>query len=306
MVGPQWRGMRDFRAVWGVRAMDAIEIVFRLAGAFYVFAGWFGLRAILMDSVLDKALAALSAGKEDVSEKRRRWILGVLTVLVGASGAALLAMSSWALPLFVLCTALQAAWVGGVRRLVIAPEYDDEAGRRQVLNAAIVYGAVTIGVVWLWRTGRLLPWDEPFGVVATALAGAGLGLWFVYHMAWDAPSPGGFDVPAEDEDVPVPTSIVISPRQGYYPLIDADSGQRFSHLRRYEDALGFRIEEWDDRFQDAFTVEDVPQGPNFASPEDAAAWRDEGLAIGAALEHVHGPGNVRFARDWETGQGVDA
>src|SRR5690606_18803139 len=45
--------------------MDAIDIAFRLAGGFYLFAGWFGLRAILMDSVLDKALAALSAGKED-------------------------------------------------------------------------------------------------------------------------------------------------------------------------------------------------------------------------------------------------
>lgn len=43
--------------------MDAIDVVFRLAGAFYVFAGWLGQRAILMDSVLDKALAALSAGR---------------------------------------------------------------------------------------------------------------------------------------------------------------------------------------------------------------------------------------------------
>ncbi len=287
--------------------MDAIDVIFRLVGAFYVFAGWLGLRAILMDSVLDKALAALSAGKEDPSEARRRWILGASTVLIGASGAALLTMSSWALPLFVFCAASQAIWIGGARRFFIAPDDDDEAGRSQVRNAAILYGAVTLGVVWLWSTGRLLPWDEPFGVVGTALTGAGLGLWFVYHMAWKAASPGVFDPAADmEDDGPAPARIVISPRQGFYPLIDADTGRRFSHMYWYDGTLGFRIEDWDDQFQEAFTFGDVPQGPNFASPEAEAAWRAEGLAIGAALEEILGPENVRFAEGWETGQGADA
>ncbi|MCO5159007.1 MAG: hypothetical protein M9945_20110 [Aquamicrobium sp.] len=286
--------------------MDAIDVVFRLIGAFYVFAGWLGLRAILMDSVLDKALAALSAGKEDPSETRRRWILGASTVLIGASGAALLTMSSWALPLFVFCAASQAIWIGGARRFFIAPEDDDEAGRRQVRNAAILYGAVALGVVWLWGTGRLLPWDEPFGVVGTALTAAGLGLWFVYHMAWKAASPGVFDPNDDVEDVPAPARIVISPRQGFYPLIDADTGQRFSHMYWYDGTLGFRIEDWDDVFQEAFTLEDVPQGPDFASPEAEAAWRAEGLAIAEALKEILGPENVIFVEGWETGQGADA
>ena len=287
--------------------MDAIDIAFRLAGGFYLFAGWFGLRAILMDSVLDKALAALSAGKEDPAETRRRWILGASTVLIGASGAALLTMSRWALPLFLACAASQAVWIGGARRLLIAPEDDDETGRRQVVNAAILYGAVTLGVVWLWSAGRLLPWGEPFGLAGTALTAAGLGLWFVYHMAWKAPSPGFFDLAAADEEEePMPERIVIAPTQGFYPFIDADTGQRVSHLRWYDEELAFRIEEWDDLFQEAFTVEDVPQGPAFASPEAEAAWRAEGLAIAEALKEILGPENVRLAENWEGGQGADA
>lgn len=287
--------------------MDAIDIVFRLVGAFYVFAGWLALRAILMDSVLDKALAALSAGKEDPAEKRRRWIVGASTVLVGASGAALLTMSRWALPLFLFCAASQAIWIGGARRFFIAPEDDDEAGRRQVRNAAILYGAVALGVVWLWSAGRLLPWNEPFGIAGTALTTAGLGLWFVYHMAWKAASPGFLDPAADEEDDPSPPArIVISPMRGFYPFIDADTGQRFSHMYWYDGELGFRIEDWDDVFQEAFTLEDVPQGPNFASPEAEAAWRAEGLAIAEALKEILGPENVSFAEGWDTGQGADA
>ncbi len=283
--------------------MDAIDVVFRLAGAFYLFAGWFGLRAILMDSLLDKALAAISSGSEDQTEKRRRWFIGIMTIAVGASGAALLAMSRWALPLFLFAAASQALWIAGARRFFIAKEDDDDSGRRQVVNAAILYGAVTVGVVWLWREGRLLPWDEPLGVVATTLAASGLGLWFVYHMMWDAPSPGSFDPSAwKEEDQPVATRIVILPMQGFHPLIDADTERRFSHFSRYDGELAGRIEEWDDLYQNAFTFEDVPRGPDFASAEDEAAWQAEAIAIGEALKAVHGVGNVSFADGWD-GQG---
>ena len=284
--------------------MDTIDIVFRLAGVFYLFAGWFGLRAVLLDSVLDKALAALSAGKEDPSERRRRWIVGISTVVIGACGAALLLMSRWALPLFLLSTLAQAVWIAGARRFFISEEEDEETSRRQVVNAAIIYAAVTIGVVWLWREGRLLPWDEPLGVAGTALAASGLLIWFVYHMRWNAPSPGNFDPSAwQAEEGPMATSIVISPEQGFYPFIDADSGRRFSHFHRYEIDLAGRIEEWDDRFQNAFSFEDVPQGPDFASPEEEASWRMEAMAIAEALKEIHGAENVVFGESWGKPQG---
>ena len=287
--------------------MDAIDTVFRFVGGFYLFAGWLGLRAILLDSVLDKALTAISAGKADPKEHGRRWVLGASTVAIGASGAALMTMSAWALPLFVGSVAAQTVWIGGARRFFIAAGEDEEASRRQIVNAAILYGLVAIGVVWLWDAGRLQPFDEPVGVVATTLAAAGLGLWFVYHMAWDAPSPG-FNLADEDEklDESPPARVVISPRQGFYPLIDADTGQRFNHRYWYDVEFGWRIEDWDVQFQEAYPSEDAPQVPHFAMPEDEAAWRAEGLAIGAALEEILGAGNVRFAEGWEKGEGRDA
>lgn len=179
-------------------------------------------------------------------------------------------------------------------------------GRSQVRNAAILYGAVALGVVWLWSAGRLLPWGEPFGVAGTALTALGLGVWFVYHMAWRAASPAAFDPADDGQDMPAPARVVISPRQGFYPLVDSDTGQRFSHMYWYDGTLGWRIEDWDDVFQEAFTLEDVPQGPDFASPEAEAAWRAEGLAIAEALKEILGPENVGFAGGWETGQGADA
>lgn len=289
--------------------MDVIDILFRLAGGFYLVAGWFALRAILMDSVLDKALAALSAGKEDPTERRRRWVVGTSTVAVGASGAALALMSSWALPLFLAGTAAQAVWIAGARRFFIAAEDDDEASRRQVVNAAILYAAVTVGVVWLWGQGRLSPWDDATGIAGTALAALGLALWFVHHMSWKAASPldfGAADHEDDEEAAHPPLRIVIEPEFGWNPLIDADRGRRFSHLYWVEEDLAHRIEEWDDAFQGAFTFEERPQGPYFASPESEAAWRAEGLAIAGALKELYGPDNVTFGGSWNAGPRPDA
>lgn len=288
--------------------MDAIDIAFRLAGGFYLFAGWFGLRAILMDSVLDKALAALSAGKEDPKERGRRWVVGASTVLVGASGAALMTMSAWALPLFLASVAAQAIWIAGARRIFIPAEDDDEASRRQLVNAAILYSAVAVGVAWLWSQGRLAPFDEPVGVVVTALAASGLALWFVYHMAWDAPSLPSFDPPPDEEedDRQAPARIVIAPKFGWQPLVNADTGKRFSHLYWVEESLAHRIEEWDDGFQSAFSADDSPRGPDFPSPQDEAAWRAEGLAIAEALKDIYGPDSVTFGPGWDGHRGGDA
>lgn len=282
--------------------MDATDIFFRLAGGFYLVAGWFGVRTVLMDSLLDKALAALSAGKEDPAERGRRWIVGTSTVGIGASGAALLAMSSWALPLFLASTAAQAAWIAGGRRFFIPEEEDDEAARRQVVNAPILYGAVTAGVVWLWSAGRLAPWGDPLGIAAPALAAAGLGAWFVHHMAWKAPSPGGFGdddpAPAFDEDEEAPSSVTIDPAFGSYPLVDAATGRRFNHFRWLDEELAGRIEDWDDGFQLAFGEDSEWQEMRFPSTKEEAAWRADGLAIAGALEAVYGSANVSIGEGW--------
>lgn len=289
--------------------MDAVDILFRLAGGFYLVAGWLGLRAILMDSVLDKALAALTMGKEDPAERRRRLVVGASTVGVGASGAALALMSFWALPLFLAGTAAQAVWIGGARRFFIAAEDDDEASRRQVVNAAILYAAVGVGVVWLWGQGRLSPWNDPPGIAGTALAAVALAAWFAYHMAWKAATPSGFDASKFEDDEEAgnpPLRIVIEPAFGWNPLVDADTGRRFSHLYWVEENLAHRIEEWDDLFQNAFSADDFPQGPDFASPEEEAAWHAEGVAIAEALMEIYGRDNVAFGESWSAARDPDA
>lgn len=282
--------------------MDATDIFFRLAGGFYLASGWLGLRAVLTDSVLDQALAALSGGKEDPLERRRRWIVGASIVVVGASGAALTVMSSWALPLFVASTAAQAAWIAGGRRFFIPEEEDDDASRRQVVNAAILYAAVTAGVVWLWSAGRLSPWADPLGIAAPVLATIGLGAWFVRHMAWKAASPGGFGdgdlSPAFDDDEEAPASVTVDPSFGSYPLADDATGRRFNHFRWLAGELAGRIEEWDDRFQLAFGEESEWQEMRFPSETDEAAWREEGMALVEALKDVYGAGNVSIADGW--------
>ena len=283
--------------------MDATDIFFRLAGGFYLFAGWFGIRAIAMASVLDKALAALSAGKEDPTERRRRWIVGMSTVIVGASGAALVVLSNWALPLFVASTAAQAAWIAGGRRFFISEEEDDEKSRRQVVNAAILYGAVTVGVVWLWSAGRLAPWEDPLGIAAPLLAAAGLGAWLVRQLAWEAASPGAFSADddlahAYDDDTIAPAAVIVDPAFGFYPLVDADSGERFSHFRWLDEDLAGRIEEWDDAFQLAFGEETEWREMRFSSAGDEETWRSEGLAIADALKQRYGADNVEIGNGW--------
>lgn len=282
--------------------MDATDIFFRLAGGFYLFAGWFGIRAIATDSVLDKALAALAAGKEDPTERRRRWVVGTSTAFIGASGAALVVFSSWALPLFVASTAAQAAWIAGGRRFFISEEDDDEKTRRQVVNAAILYGAVTAGVVWLWSAGRLAPWGDPLGIAAPLLTAVGLGVWFVRQMVWKAASPGDFStgglMPDYEDDMIAPAAVTVDPAFGFYPLIDTDTGRRFSHFRWLDADFAGHIEEWDDAFQIAFGEDTEWQEMRFSSAADEEAWRSEGLAIADALKERYGTDKVEIGNGW--------
>lgn len=282
--------------------MDATDIFFRLAGGFYLVAGWFGVRTVLMDSLLDKALAALSAGKEDPAERGRRWIVGTSTVGIGASGAALLAMSSWALPLFLASTAAQAAWIAGGRRFFIPEEEDDEAARRQVVNASILYGAVTAGVVWLWSAGRLAP-----GATRSASPrprsprrGWAHGSSTTWH--------GRRRRPAASATTTLPRPSTRTRKRRRASRSTPPSARIPSSMRPPADALTIsagwtkslagRIEDWDDGFQLAFGEDSEWQEMRFPSTEEEAAWRAEGLAIAGALEAVYGSANVSIGEGW--------
>jgi len=280
--------------------MDLIDPLFRAVGLFYVFAGYTSLRAILMDAFLDRAISALGAGREDPLEGTRRRLLGALGVSVGAGGAALALMSSWALPLFLLNTAAQALWLAGARRRFIAPQEDEESGRRQVANAALLYAVATAAVAWLWWTGRLGPWGDLAAIGGIILATAGLSFWFVVKLSWNPrPTTGDVDDAGEPyADETEPRRVLIDPAFGYWPLVDADNNRRFSHWRWLPAELAGQIEEWDDVFQLSFDGED-PLAPNvFPSPEAEEGYRTEADAIAVALRAVYGPGNVGFGPGW--------
>ena len=276
--------------------MDLIDPFFRAVGAFYLAGSYFLLRTILMDSVLDKALSALSASAEDGKEKGRRLIVGFFSVLYGAGGMALMLMSSWALPLFAASLAAQVVWLFWGRRFFIPAEEDDEASVRQIRNASILYLAATLGVVWLWRDGRLGPWDDPLAAALTATVLVGLGGWFLYHLSWKPVSPGVFADEGASEPQPAPQRIIIDPARWLWPLVDADIDMRFSHLTALDGDLGHRIEEWDDVFQNAFDPEDQTMAPEFASAEALAAYLAEGEAIAGELAAIFGTDNVGFGQ----------
>lgn len=289
--------------------MDPIDLLFRGVGLFYLAASYFALRAILMDSVLDKAIAAISLSGEDPKERLRRQIVGTATVAFGAGGAALLLLSTLALPLFLANLAAQGIWLAGARRIVIPAEDDDAQSVRQLVMSTLLYAAATLGVVWLWRAGRLGPWDDPLAAALVAAAAAGLGLYFVYHMAWKPASPGSPDwLGTGDENEPgtPPRRIVIDPARWCWPLIDAETQERFNHMSWLDDELAWRVEHWDDVFQNAFDVEDDLAALVFASQEEEAGYRAEAAAIAEALKAVYGSENVSFGHRWSGTSAPDA
>lgn len=284
-----------------VSRMDLIDIVPRLAGLFYVFAGYASLRAIIMDAFLDRALSALGSAAEDPTEAARRRVLGTFSVGVGAGGAALALMSFWALPLFVSGAVLQALWLAWIRGFFITPEEDDEQSRRQVANAAVIYAVATVGVIWLWWAGRLGPWDDMVAIAGTVVAAACLGGWFLYQLRWKPLPPALLGAAADDGlDMPQtePARLLIDPALGYWPLVDADNGRRVSHWVWLPQELAARIEEWDDIFQLSFDPEDALARSVFPSPEAEAGYHAEAEAIAVELRAIYGTGNVVFGPGW--------
>ena len=281
--------------------MDPLEFFFRFVGLFYLVGCFFALRAILMDSVLDKALSALSAGKEDPKEKGRRLVVGSFTIVFGAGGMALLLMNFWALPLFLGSLAAQIVWLFWARRFFIPAEEDDAASVNQLRNSSILYAAATLGVVWLWREGALGPWDDPLAAALVAAVAVGFAGWFFYHLSWKPGSPGlmsAFADDGDDEPEPMPARIVIDPARWCWPLIDADTEGRFNHLKVLDEELGWRVEEWDRAFQNAFDPDDDMAAIRFASPEAMAEFIAEGEAIARELGAVCGTDNVTFGPGW--------
>ena len=124
--------------------MDATDILLRLVGAFYAFAGVVASRVAVTSHFLDRAIAAIGGKPTPRAETLQfHWLLGS-AILVLASGAALVLRIDIAAWLFLASALGQAAYI-----LVLAPRYfdlhdpPDARGRRQTINAFVIYSAAT-------------------------------------------------------------------------------------------------------------------------------------------------------------------
>ena len=259
-----------------------------LVGAFYVFAGVVVLRAMALDRVMDRLLAALnepSAPKERMKSR----VLTVGAVLTLASGITLMLLSPLALPVFVA----SALWQGGYllwAEKALPPQDDDEArGRKQTKNAFVVYLAATAFVTWLAAQGLLRPWGAPvsshavdLAVMAVAIAAAWAFIHRPRRSAKDeaAPLGGGIEVPGEEA---LPTRLRLAPEWNCSPLWDADTDKPVSVYRlglSFE--LSERIEAWDDTWQATYN-EDDPAAGGFQDEAARRTYLLEGRAIVEAL-----------------------
>ena len=157
------------------------NIALLLIGAFYAVAGVIVARAGLTLLVIDAAAGALSLEKPNAAEIARNRINLVVVVLMFSGGVMLMGRIEFALVAFVACALLQAIYF-----FVLAPFWLDPAdpprreGRRQSLNAFVIYLAASLFVAWAWSTGRLYPLSDASRLLIAGIALAIAG--FVGHI----------------------------------------------------------------------------------------------------------------------------
>lgn len=273
--------------------MDAIDIVARLIGAFYIFGGWAGLRAAARDALLDKALAALTLKPPHPDEAIRRNIMIFGTLLTAVSGGALALLAGIAPWLFLANLAFQAGWLVYARKRFPPQDEEEALGRRQVARASVIWAVLTAMVLWLDYDGRL---GSPLALwpPLVLLAGAAAMLfWIGRHLMWNPAQAPSFDFDDEQEAEPIvhPTRVKLALRYGYQTLWDADTGRGVNPYDHLPHELAMRLLSWEDAFHLAVDPHDPSGGPDF-TPEEAAAHAAEGEAIAEALRHIFGPDSV--------------
>ena len=274
--------------------MEALEILLRLVGGFYLFAGIIGMRSLVMDHLMDLMLAGISMQPVPVKEHRRRWLLGSSTLAIGMGGMALMVLSLWAVPLFLFGAVTQAFYLAWART-AFAPEDDSERkGRSQTTNAAMIYFGATILVCVAALFGLLQPWLDPW---ALAIPVAGLGLLSLIgrHFLWRAGGPHddlGGEPSLARQIPPPPARIRLAPMKGFYPVRNADNDDGVIYDDYVPEPLGDRIYEWIQPFRSNDDWDDPDFWAEFTSPGDEARHRAEGAAIVTELEAIFGAGNV--------------
>lgn len=165
--------------------MDFTDIVLRLVGAFYAFAGYAATRAGLTSLFVDRAISAIEMKRPPAAETAQTiWLLSAAG-LIFAGGVLLVFAIDLAVWLFAASSLGQAAYIYHV-----APRYfdpvnaPDEQGRRQSTNAFVLYAAATAFVTWAAYTGRLASVrDTPWPILAIACAAVAAQ---VAYVSWTA------------------------------------------------------------------------------------------------------------------------
>jgi hypothetical protein len=146
------------------------EIILRLVGVFYAFAGIVGVRAALSSRLIDIAIAALDNTRANKAKTGRAlWLLiGALLVLSG--GAALMLLMDASAWLFGGAALGQALYLFAAAPFLFDPcDPPDATGRNQTYNAFVLYLLATALVIWAAYTGKLVSWSSvpwPFAHVA--------------------------------------------------------------------------------------------------------------------------------------------
>lgn len=269
--------------------MDLLELFFRAIGATYLLAGYLRARAVIFESIGHRAQAAFAA--EPTSRNLTRYsVPSVGIVIVSSGGVALLLMSFWALPLFIAGFLTNIGWFAWAHRTPVSSV--SEAEVVQAANTNMIYAVAMLGVVWLWRHGRLGSHDEPVSLGVVGITAICFAAWLLHDLSIQLDHSETFDDPAlRPAPRERPVRVRIDPRVGAWPLVDIDRDRRINHLVWLPEDLAIRIADWDETFQRAHAYEQLSV-PAHLENGDYSSFLEEGRAIATALTAHLGTGNV--------------
>ena len=141
-------------------------------GAFYTFAGIAATRAALTSYFFDWAIARISLKRPSRAETLRTvWLLGAAFVVL-AGGLSLILQLEIAAWIFVASALGQAFYIAVFAPKFLDPEDPpDASGRRQTINAFMLYSIVTVGIAWAANSGKLRSAHETNWVLYAILLG---------------------------------------------------------------------------------------------------------------------------------------
>ena len=276
--------------------MDAIDLLLRFVGAFYVFAAYVGARASLMSLLIDRAISAIGGEPPPRADLLKSYWLICASVLVMVGGAALLFLLDIAVWAFLASSLGQAVYL-----FYAAPKYfdvedpPDETGRRQTLNAFVIYLVATAVVVWAASSGRLASvTDVPWPILALPAA---MVVAHVVYVLWMGRMPGTagsgspFDAPlfsATNGEPPRPLSEakVVKVMTDYFthPLwaLDQDLyGDIAPEEMGLSSELTRDLNDWADAYNESLDSEDPSK--SLWSDEQRKAHEDMARPLAARL-----------------------